>query len=243
MQGSLIADFGPLLGAPCAISIAGNGDPLPSYEMYAFTGVSVNYCVGEDTQTITASSENSITGKSSGLAACGTCYLNFETVAVTAGGTAASAAIGFNPIKLFIYVFHTVQQYLDNISDPVNVPKKYTVNVAAVNDAVKRYGNIPDNCVKMLSEGLNCFDTECNARIAKYFEDTYGGKITEMNTEVADDLESDETTVAMKSSLCDGTIRMNYSCEDNQKDLDVFGAPEASTPSCQEAIDGKQGTT
>lgn len=221
MQMAVVADLGPLVGAPCAISIAPNS--AKKFDFYAFKGISVNYCNAKNDGEVHASGPNDVypqTPKT--YSYCGGCSMNFVGIATAASST---AAFGLNPIKFGIYLFRSIHRFITAKKDNVNIPKSYDVNLNYVADAYQRYGEIPKNCVDMLGQGLRCFDDICGAKAADYFEKRTGGKVTKIQVigssgspahggDPFDD-HSVSKTAWITSNLCSGQITMPFQCRSN----------------------------
>ena len=61
--------------------------------------------------------------------------------------------------------------------DPVNVPHRYEVNPNYVLETFRRYGEIPNNCVKRLKEGKPCMENRCEQALADLFQEKWGTSI------------------------------------------------------------------
>lgn len=217
MVASVLADFGPLVGAPCAVSIAPNAK---NFNFLAFDGISVNYCDSKTNTGATASGANNVKyDPNKTRSYCGGCSINFIGVA---SGVASSAASTFNPIKLGVYLFRAVYRFVSAKKDPVNVPKAYNVDLAKVADAYRRYGTIPKDCVDQLGQGLKCFQDICSSKAADYFERLTGGTVSSisltdasMNPDRGPGSSSYSKRAWIRSNLCDGETTFNFSCRED----------------------------
>ncbi|QDK37256.1 hypothetical protein [Bdellovibrio sp. NC01] len=224
MVASVVADFGPLTGAPCAVSIAPNAK---EFNFLAFDGITVNYCDARTKTGATSSGANNITyDPNKTRSYCGGCSLNF--VGVASGVASSTAATSFNPIKMGVYLFRAVYRFVTAKKDPVNVPKAFNVDLAKVADTYRRYGTIPKDCVDQLGQGLKCFQDICSAKAADYFERLTGGKVTEIT--IQDATQSNERQFNnnsysrrawVKSDLCQGETIFNFYCRDNGSGFQV----------------------
>jgi hypothetical protein len=215
MVASMVADFGPLTGAPCAVAISPNAK---AFDFLAFDGISVNYCDSKKTNGGTASSANNFTpNPEKARSYCGGCTLNFVGVSSAASYAAISS---FNPIKLGVYLFRAVHRFVTAKEDTVNVPKTYTVDLAKVAEVYRKYGSIPKDCVNQLGKGLKCFKNICEAHAANYFEKVTGGTASLVHLE---DPEIPERrmkyyqyykTAWVKSSLCKGEAFFKIGCDE-----------------------------
>lgn len=214
MQAALVADFGALLGAPCAISIAPTSLKAPS--VYAFDGISVNYCSAKQSEDAIVKKPNDVVPTTSGSRSyCGGCSLNFVSIATTVN----NAPTGFNPLKGAIFLFRSIYKFVTGMKDPVNVPRLYTVNLNYVADTYKRYGKIPEQCVEQLGKGLKCFESVCAAKAAEHFEKLTGGEV--VSIEVGSSFgnndrmrENASKTAWIKSNICNGTVVMPFNCRE-----------------------------
>jgi hypothetical protein len=152
MEASLLADLGPLVGAPCAISIAPNSGKI--FNFYAFNGISLNYCNEKSAGTSVGESNGSVNNPTpKSHAYCGGCSINFIGVA---SGVAMTSSMTFNPIKLGIYLFRSVYRFMDAKSDNVNIPLAREVDLNKVAKVYKEYGGIPKKCMDSLALGDGC---------------------------------------------------------------------------------------
>jgi hypothetical protein len=157
VKNTLLADFGPLFGAPCAISM--NNNALKNYNLFAFTGLTVNYCaLDSDRESNSNGAKDIQSSPDKDSALCAACTLNFMTVGSAVGSAVSSAAMmGLNPAKFAVYTVKSIKKYIDAQEDKVNIPRSWTVNPAYAAEVYKKYGQIPEECVEELSGGLQCF--------------------------------------------------------------------------------------
>ncbi|UXR65713.1 hypothetical protein EZJ49_05555 [Bdellovibrio bacteriovorus] len=221
MEASLIADFGPLLGAPCAVSIAPTS--AKNFDFYAFKGISVNYCDIKSRGQVVGDSDGSLNPREpKSRAYCGGCSLNFVGVASGVAVSSASSGLSLNPIKLGVYLFRAVHRFLTGKKDKVNIPQTFEVDLAKTAEVYKKYGTIPEKCVSMLGQGYSCHEDICEAKAAEFFERYTHGKIHSISTH---DAEQDPKTGLparsayrrswIRSSVCDGDITLSFTCSGN----------------------------
>jgi hypothetical protein len=209
MEASVLADLGPLTGAPCAVSIAPNAK---NFNFLAFDGISVNYCDVKSNAGAVSTGANNVTATPNKTRSyCGGCSINF--VGVTEGAAVAATST-FNPIKLGIYLFRAINRFVNAKKDPVNVPKSYDVDLSRVADAYRRFGTIPVDCVDQLGQGLRCFKDICEAKAVDFFEKLTGATVSSayvQNNNRNQDY-SYEKTAWVKSDLCNGEVMFKFSC-------------------------------
>lgn len=219
-QVALLADLGPWLGAPCAIHIAPTGGK--SFDFYAFNGISINYCDSRATFDSVSSRPGEVVAEPGKEASyCGGCALNFVTV----GSAASSATMGtFNPLKFGVYLFRAVYRFFTGMSDPVNIPKTFTLDPVAVTRTFDRYGqSIPQSCVEALGAGMDCYQNTCGSVAAKFFRDKFDHEITDLRIEARVDAygQSDEKTVLFKVPGCEQDFGIDIRCSGKIEDYYV----------------------
>ncbi|WP_413560315.1 hypothetical protein [Bdellovibrio sp. HCB209] len=235
MQYAALADFGPLVGAPCAVSIAPNS--AKAFDFYAFNGITLNYCK--------ASTDGTSVGESSGMvdnrtpkarSYCGGCSINFVGVA-SGTAMAASNILPINPIKLGIYFFRSIHRFVQAKKDKVNIPISSDVNLVKVAETYKKYGFIPEHCVNQLGAGVGCYQDLCAAKAAEAFERYTGKKVESLRSDGASG--SITKALLIKSSLCDGEVRMKFNCSDDGSKFSTFekfGGLYGKTKDCRNAL-------
>lgn len=154
IEASLLLDLGPLIGAPCAISIA--PDSGKKFNFYAFNGISLNYCNEKSTGTSVGEAGGTVQNPTPAKRAyCGGCSINFIGV-VSGAGVAMSTSMSFNPVKLGIYLFRSISRFLSAKSDAVNIPLAREVDLTKVAKTYKEHGGIPKKCMDSLALGEGC---------------------------------------------------------------------------------------
>jgi len=215
LQTALVADLGPLVGAPCAVAIA----PTPELGLryYAFTGISLNYCNSTSNLAGQVDRPNRIIPEEGATrSVCGGCSLNFISVP-----SAASGFLEATPLKGFIYLFRAIYNFATGMRDPHNIPRETNINVQYLLDTFKENGNqIPPNCVNQLGEGLRCYQNLCAARAANYFEKLTGERpkhVFLQNDQESSDLEPSHNTsftAWIKTERCESEIAVNIICDE-----------------------------
>jgi hypothetical protein len=242
MDTTLLADFGPLLGAPCAVSLNNNG--IRTFDFYSFSGVTVSYCDAKQTNNSISNNPNDIAsdGKKA-RAFCAGCTLNFTAVA----SAASSSALGIvNPAKFAVYLFRTFSKYFDAQKDKVNLPKSWDVNASYAAEVYKKYGQIPTYCVEQLGMGLRCFKDSCAAKAADYFEKTLGTRVNDLYVRQDDTPppgkgdhyapDRSRKQAWIKSNLCKGESVMTFSCQDGSPETFKAGTINGIHKTCRAAI-------
>lgn len=237
VQKSLVADFGPLVGAPCAIALNNNG--VKNFNFYSFTGLTVNYCDSKESNEVIGNNPNDfVNSKQKARTLCAGCTLNFNAVASAASSTLVGT---FNPAKLLVYLFRTFSRYHDAKADKVNIPKSWTVNPAYAAEVYKKYGTIPSHCVDQLGKGLACYSNMCAAQAARYFEVTFGKKAHEVYVRSQDNDSSQFSTSGsleawVKSDLCKGETVIKFYCDERKTERFSVQSVYGFTKSCRNAI-------
>lgn len=215
MEMSLLADFGPLLGAPCAVSISPNS--AKAFNFYAFKGITVNYCKISEKEEVVGTGPNDLrTLDPKKHSYCGGCALNFVGVASSVAA-AGGNTLTFNPIKLGIYLFRAIHRFVIGKKDKVNIPQSFEVNLDNASQVLKENGLIPTRCLDALGKGYKCVDNLCEAKATQYFERYTHGKVKSINMDDETKGAADRRLAKITSSVCDGEIWMRFTCEDNGK--------------------------
>ena len=159
IQKSLIVDFGPLLGAPCAIGVSGDARVRPPSYL-AFEGITLQSCRDNERINITAESPEQIEDAVRKLSGCFTCTISLASTTTSAGM--------LNPLmRPFFYVIRGVVKLVSNLKSPEDIPRSWSVNPSAVARTLKlNGGEIPKSCVRKLSRGEECIKDSCVENIA-----------------------------------------------------------------------------
>lgn len=208
MERSLVADFGPLLGTPCAVSINNNG--LRTFDFYMLSGITVNYCDGKiNNEVVINKSNEPLPANRKARSICGGCTLNLMGIASSASSAVVST---FNPAKLVVYVLRAFTKFFDAQKDKVNIPKVYEVNPVYVAEAYQQNGGkIPQSCVPSLLQGLRCYDNICKAKIREYFEKRFDSIVTKLEMEQVEPIATKQIAW-IQSGICQGDIEITYQC-------------------------------
>lgn len=213
MLAALVADFGPLLGSPCAIQLAPNADK--QFDFYAFNGISVNYCNVKAKHSGTAEKPDEVKmsePKSSSV--CSGCALNF--VGVASGASSMTGGSGFNPLKFGVYLFRAIYRFFQGMKDKTNIPKTYTINLERLVETYKANGNkIPEDCVSSLSEGFRCYKDLCASKLADAIESEW--KMIPTSVKYHNDSSRGSSTLRKRATVtfkeCGGSTTVDFSCQ------------------------------
>jgi hypothetical protein len=159
IQKSLIVDFGPLLGAPCAVAVSGDTRIRPPSYL-AFEGITLQSCRDNQRINVTAESPEDVQNAVRQLSGCFTCTISLASTATSVGL--------LNPyVRPFFYVIRGVVKLVSNLRSPEDIPRSWTVNPNAVARTLKlNGGEIPKRCVRKLSRGEECIADSCVENIA-----------------------------------------------------------------------------
>ncbi|PIS11523.1 MAG: hypothetical protein COT73_03560 [Bdellovibrio sp. CG10_big_fil_rev_8_21_14_0_10_47_8] len=216
MTKTLIADFGPLLGAPCAIQLSPHADT--PFNFYAFQGISLNYCKAKAERGGVVNRPGDIASADpTDASVCAGCTLNF--VAVAGAASSVGVGLGFNPLKFGVYLFRAIYRFYKGNQDKTNIPRGYELRLDQVVDAYQRYGgNIPEFCVLPLSQGFKCFQDVCSSKVADYVERKFGSfptKVSWRNSPRAGGVAASHYKMAVvKMPNCDGSITVPFTCNE-----------------------------
>ncbi|KHD90050.1 MAG: hypothetical protein OM95_00580 [Bdellovibrio sp. ArHS] len=236
IQTSVVADFGPLVGAPCAVSLNNNG--LRTFNFYAFSGITLNYCDSkQQTEVISNNPSDFANGKENARSFCGGCTMNFMAVA----GASTSSFGVINPAKFVVYIVRAFQKFFNAKKDKVNIPKSWNVNAAYAAEVYKKYGQIPSHCVEQLGKGLRCFSDTCAAKAAAIFEETFNTRvhsvyIVDDNQERGYISDSSPREAWIRSDLCKGDSIVRFTCNERKLEDTKVHSMRGFHKSCRQAI-------
>ncbi len=173
IQRSLILDFGPLTGTPCAIGVSGDTRIRPPSYL-AFEGVTLQSCRDRSRNTLSADSPEDIRTSSRNLSGCFTCTISLTTV--------ASSAAAYNPItRPFFYVIRGVFRLVNNLRSFDDIPRSWEVDYNSVYRSWRRHdGRILSSCARKLMKGEECLVNSCEENIVANFEKFYGLYVTNL---------------------------------------------------------------
>lgn len=236
---SIVADFGPLVGAPCAVSL--NNDGLKNFDFYTFSGISMNYCSAKEANEVIANKPSDIaTGAKNGRSFCAGCTLNFNAAAHAS--TVAGTMGLVNPVKFVVYVFRTFTKLFSAQKDKVNIPQTWEVNPAYAAEVYKKYGQIPSYCVEQLGRGMRCFADVCAGKAAQVFEKTFNTKVHDVYLRGAEGYgegggaSSTQKEGWVKSDLCKGDSIMRFTCDPQNVDSFKLVSIRGFHQPCRNAI-------
>ncbi len=159
IQAGLFADFGPLLGVPCMISLA--KFPLIRPSFFHFKGIQVGACSTKNSYDLNVQSASRDQNNDSNTkSACLSCSINFESVATTASY--------FTPYlgSVFFFIRGIVRLYR-GLKDPLNIPRSWETRHQDVLDAYRKYGEISKSCSRKLRKLKSCLKNSCEEDLAK----------------------------------------------------------------------------
>jgi len=170
VRNSFIADMGPLLGVPCAVSIS--NDRFNPLRYYRFNGISVGTCHERSENNTTVNSSTDMSSTSEEGSRCFSCSINLETVA----GVAAS----IEPITRSAYfLIRGVWNLVKGMRDPYDIPRSWSLDVNQVHNTYKKYGLVNNFCLKKLLNGTSCMGNSCESAIvdsaSKYLKGSIDG--------------------------------------------------------------------
>ena len=216
---SLVADFGPLLGVPCAVAISGT--PNNPYDQYRFAGVSVGACNSVDDNNLNVRTASDIDPNARNVhSECISCQLNFESVVSSL--TSASSQVGPT-----FFLFRAVFRLYKGLKDPDNIPRSWETNPNYVSETYRRFGGvIPKKCVKSLRKGKRCLANSCEIKVAKKVTDSLRGTIEEISVPRFG-------YATVKLSTCNKKIKVNVN---RSQDGSSCGLSKVKVPSSCSSI-------
>ncbi|PIK16103.1 hypothetical protein [Halobacteriovorax sp. JY17] len=211
---SLAADFGPLLGVPCMVSISGRANS--PYDNYRFGGVSVGACnENEDNNLNVRTASDMDDNATRGHSECISCRLNFESVASSL--THLSSEVGPT-----FFLFRAVFRLYKGLKDPHNIPRSWDANPNYVSETYRRFGEIPKSCVRSLIKGDRCLKDSCEESIAEKLTEELYGSIVSIKT-------LNGSRAQVKMSSCDKpiTIRTYSNSDTNSCRVGKYTVPSS----------------
>lgn len=169
---SISADFGPLLGVPCSVSL--NAKSFEMYDLYRFVGINVGACNSEENYDLTVFSGSEMSdNKEKGHSECLSCQLNFEGIATTALHISEKIGPPF-------FLFRGIVRLFRALKDPHNIPRSWEINPRYLLETYRKFnGKIPKNCVSSLIKGERCL-SPCENKVAKKVSENIPGTITKI---------------------------------------------------------------
>lgn len=214
---SLAADFGPLLGVPCMVSISGRANS--PYDNYRFSGVSVGACNENEASNLNVRTASDMDDNAtSGHSECISCRLNFESVASSL--TSLSSEVGPT-----FFLFRAVYRLYQGLRDPHNIPRSWEANPNYVSETYRRFGEIPKSCVSSLRKGKRCLKDSCEERIAEKLTDELAGNVERITF-------AGRSGALVKMSSCDELISIKtYTNSNNSSSKNSCRAGKYTIPS------------
>ena len=169
---SITADFGPLTGVPCAVSV--NRNPRNPLAHLRFTGITVGACQSEREYNLNVNSASDIGANGeSGHSECLSCSLNFESMS----GVVAFASQNVGPVFFLVRGIYNLYKAL---KDPFNIPRSWEVHPYDAYETKALYGEIPKSCVRSLRKGKSCLNS-CAQVVSEKVREKTNGFITSFN--------------------------------------------------------------
>lgn len=188
---AITADFGPLTGVPCAISV--NRSHRNPMSVMRFTGISVGACNSSEEYDLNVNSASDIgANNGSGHSECISCRLNFESMS----GVIANVTGNVGPVFFLVRGIYNLYQAL---KDPFNIPRSWEVHPYNAYETKALYGEIPKKCVRSLRKGKTCLNP-CEEKVSEKVRETLGGFITSFDV-------STYGEGYVTHSQCDGKIK------------------------------------
>ncbi|WP_127717423.1 hypothetical protein [Halobacteriovorax sp. HLS] len=198
---SLVADFGPLLGVPCMISVTGSPDN--PYDQYRFAGVSVGACNSVDDNNLNVRTASDYDDNARNVhSECISCQLNFESVVSSLTNLSAEVGPTF-------FLFRAVFRLYKGLKDPHNIPRSWETNPNYVSETYRRFnGSIPKSCVRSLRKGKRCLANSCESEVAEKVTDALRGNIQSIDAPRSG-------TAKIKLSSCSQEIKVTVNRDQN----------------------------
>ncbi len=166
---SITADFGALLGVPCAVSI--NRNPGNPFDYLKFSGITVGACNRNENNNLNVYGASDIGDNvTSGSSQCLSCQLNFESMS----GVIANVSSNVGPVFFLVRGIYNLYKAL---KDPHNIPRSWEVHPYNAYETKAAFGEIPKSCVRSLRKGKSCLPT-CEEKVSEELRSKIGGHIT-----------------------------------------------------------------
>ncbi len=161
---SLIADLGPLIGLPCAVSISGNR--MNPFDYYSFNGISFSGCRHRTRSTTEAYSADDILTHSSSQGICGTCAINLSTIS-------SSASLIHPAFRMSSFLLKGVLRLVNNLKDPHDLFRSWGLSPQQLALSYRYHGTISKKCGRKLLKGKSCLPKRCEAKVMEDFTKLY----------------------------------------------------------------------
>ena len=149
---SLIADLGPFIGIPCAVSISGS--KVNPYQYYMFNGISVSSCKETGNNSTVVSSGNDQETSKTYRQVCAACAINLQTITASVSSINPFFRAGFFLIK-------GVVRLVSNLKNPHDLARDWSITPNQVSLSYRYNGEISKSCAKKLLKGKSCLDEAC----------------------------------------------------------------------------------
>ncbi len=151
---SLGIDLGPWTGIPCAAIVSPNAIGANTNGFYTLGGVRAEACMAQNSHRLTVTgASDSNANPNAQRSSCLMCYLNPYSTA------RSLSMLGTTPVpllRLAAGVVFSGVSLIKKLSDPVDVPRRFTVDPAKVAATFQKYSFIPKHCVRRLIHGHSC---------------------------------------------------------------------------------------
>lgn len=203
---ALVADFGPLLGVPCAVSVSGS--TFNPYDSYRFAGISVGACNSNEDNNLNVRTASDMDPNANRThSECIACKLNFETV--TNSLVHLSSEVGPT-----FFLFRAVFRLYKGLKDPHNIPRSWEANPNYVSETYRRFGEVPKRCVRSLRKGKRCLANTCESNVAEEVTDKLKGVIEKLYA-------PKNGTARVKLSTCSQEIKLRTNSHNNTNGCQV----------------------
>lgn len=172
VKASLMADFGPLLGAPCAVAVSNSRQPAPMSYL-ALEGITLQTCHERGSNDIQVYGPDEIESNRSEGTGCFSCTISLSSV--------GSSVSNFSPgVRPFVFLVRGVVRLIQNLRDPHDIPRSWEVKPNQVYRSWRKHGSVYSSCKGKLRKGKECMSNTCEANIASAFEEGHQKYIEDM---------------------------------------------------------------
>jgi hypothetical protein len=213
IQSSLSMDFGNLLGVPCGISVS-RTNPVNPYEVLRFNGISTRACVNNESNVLTVNSGSDVgTNDTKKFSGCVVCALNFEQVSSSVTRFVPGGQPAFFLVRALVRLYK-------GFKDPQNIPRSWSVHPDLVRMSYNAFnGNIPEWCVRNLSNGKACMPNSCEGEIATLMLNKTNAYVTKIDTT---NVSKGYASVNVSSCSTPIKLKTNYSAINESSDFNCF---------------------
>lgn len=162
---SLLADLGPLISLPCAISITGSR--INPFEYYMFKGISLTQCWERSKNDLIVESIDELDKKDRYNQGCIGCAINLETI--------ASSASMINPLfRGSYFLLKGIVKLASEFKKPQDLARDWIVSPQQVALSYRYHGEISKKCARKLIRGKSCLP-QCGSDLMEQFTIKYKG--------------------------------------------------------------------